>query len=295
MPRLGVHERTMREWYDHDRCDHHGVEAVPTRGVRTCYATAQKMMMTTERMSDKMYDASCIEISKTKYIAEDHDHKVVLAKPDWAHDSDLVPWKLAQTSFMWSGGFLVYMMDADIRFDQDLKPVNPYRRLNKKGRGILGKWGANLAADPLVTTFLDGVLHVLVIYRADQVGLVPALPGGMADLDADGNLETFTATLKRELVEEAVDEEGCASKIVVDALDSGDVVYSGYVEDPRNTSNAWIETCVVHAHIPTDVAHRLRLQGENDESKGASWMPASRCSTMYANHGEWVALVASKF
>jgi len=29
-------------------------------------------------------------------------------------------------------------------------------------------------------------------------------------------------------------------------------VYSGYVDDPRNTDNAWLETVVYHFHDETD-------------------------------------------
>ena len=65
-------------------------------------------------------------------------------------------------------------------------------------------------------------------------------------------------TVKREFMEEALDSTG-ANKDNVEELremiggffDRGEEVYSGYVDDPRNTDNSWMETVAFNFHDET--------------------------------------------
>jgi ADP-ribose pyrophosphatase len=53
-----------------------------------------------------------------------------------------------------------------VKFDEATgAPLNPYGRTGLTGRGLLGKWGPNHAADPIVTRWepLTGHLQVLAI------------------------------------------------------------------------------------------------------------------------------------
>ena len=51
--------------------------------------------------------------------------------------------------------------------DKDGRPINPQGRTGMRGRGILGRWGPNHAADPLVTRKRDGKLEFVAIQRGD--------------------------------------------------------------------------------------------------------------------------------
>ena len=78
-------------------------------------------------------------------------------------------------------------------------PINPRGRTGMQGRGLLGKWGPNHAADPIVTRFdpvRPGVLQVVAIKRKDTGDW--ALPGGMIDAG-----EKVSLTVRREFEEEA--------------------------------------------------------------------------------------------
>lgn len=80
----------------------------------------------------------------------------------------------------------------------DGTPQNPVGRTGLRGRGLLGKWGPNHAADPIVTRHHPdtGRLQMVAIQRKDTRQW--AIPGGMVD---DG--EVVSATLRREFTEEA--------------------------------------------------------------------------------------------
>ena len=70
--------------------------------------------------------------------------------------------------------------------------------------------------------------------------------------------------------------------------DEGRVVYRGYVDDPRNTDNAWIETTAIHFHCSPDLARRIQLSPGEDASS-VCWLrvdaeaePRFNCSASHA-------------
>ncbi len=153
------------------------------------------------------------------------------------------------------------------------RPLNPQGRTGIAGRGLLGRWGANQAGDPIVTRLEPGTgaLQVVLIKRADSGQW--ALPGGMVD---EG--EQIGKTIARELAEETSG-----------VLDFGDakIVYQGYVDDRRNTDNAWMETTAAHKHLDPEAAAALTLQGGDDATE-ARWVSLDDARDLYASHGAYV-------
>jgi ADP-ribose pyrophosphatase len=161
-------------------------------------------------------------------------------------------------------------------------PRNPVGRTGLCGRGLLGKWGANHAADPIITrTRKDGQIEGLFVIRADNGQM--ALPGGMVD---DG--EEMTKALKRELEEE--------TGLIIN-LSEARAVYRGYVDDPRNTDNAWMETVAMHVHYPHgSLMDKFNPQPKADDVKFACWQvitPALEAK-LYADHGKLIKLALQK-
>jgi len=183
--------------------------------------------------------------------------------------------------------------EGPIAFDGHQQPLNPRGRTGMSQRGYLGKWGANHAADPIVTRFdpASGRLQVAAIVRSDN-GVI-ALPGGMVDAG-----EIVSATVRREFAEEVLNLPSEAQRSEVTRLldqlfaggGGGKVVYRGYVDDPRNTDNAWMETTAFHFHA-TGAAARLQLTAGGDAAR-AFWLPVSPSSkeyaSMLADHRAWV-------
>lgn len=180
-------------------------------------------------------------------------------------------------------------------------PLNPVGRTGLLGRGLLGKWGPNHAGDAIVTRWNDdGKLEFVAIKRSDNGKW--AVPGGMKEPN-----EPIAATVIREFVEEATRQvtasdrphdaqAACilATNTVIDGMkeDGGEVVFKGYVDDPRNTDNAWIETCALHWHLSDEQARDLHLCA-GDDAVSVRWMVADATVTpeyadLHASHKDWV-------
>ncbi|KAM9026486.1 ADP-ribose pyrophosphatase, mitochondrial isoform 1-T1 [Ara ararauna] len=190
------------------------------------------------------------------------------------------------------------------------RPRNPVGRTGLTGRGLLGRWGPNHAADPVVTRWKrDGsgnkvahpvtgknILQFVAIKRRDCGEW--AIPGGMVDPG-----EKISATLKREFEEEALNslqkspEEKVELEKQLHKLFSQEhfVVYRGYVDDPRNTDNAWMETEAVNYHDETgETLDNLPLEA-GDDAGMVKWVDISEKLKLYASHSYFIKLVTEKW
>jgi len=181
-------------------------------------------------------------------------------------------------------------------------PLNIRGRTGLSGRGILGRYGPNHAADPIVTRWKrteNGhvlkhqeserpILQFVSIQRRDTGEW--AIPGGMVDPG-----ETVSTTVKREFMEEAMDTTGDRSsnveeidKMVSSFFANGQKIYSGYVDDPRNTDNAWMETVAFLFHDDSgSTIGKFDLKA-GDDAKALKWTDISQEVELYASHSLFV-------
>ncbi|KAF5288426.1 hypothetical protein FQR65_LT02078 [Abscondita terminalis] len=195
---------------------------------------------------------------------------------------------------------------AGIYSVSDGRPLNPSGRTGLRGRGVLGRWGPNHAADPIVTRWKmsdDGrretdpstnlcILQFCAIQRKDSGEW--ALPGGMVDPG-----EQVAITLQREFMEEALnslqsnpDELAKKRKMVSDFFADGHEIYQGYVDDPRNTDNAWMETVAANFHDEDGTSVGKFQLKAGDDAKNVQWLNVDQSLTLYANHSFFVHTVA---
>ena len=183
---------------------------------------------------------------------------------------------------------------------ENQRTKNPIGRTGMKGRGLLGKWGANYAADPIFTRFENNKYQVALIKRKDTSEL--AIPGGMVDTED----ASATLTAAREFLEEAnnstqetdqVRVQIAAKKLSEVMNRYGKPIYKGYVDDPRNTDHAWMETSAYNLHI-TDVPesikdeltakHKIDLKNLHggDDAVHAKWYDWEiiKNTSIYASH-----------
>lgn len=190
---------------------------------------------------------------------------------------------------------------------RDGYPLNPVGRTGLSGRGVLGRWGPNHAADPIVTRWKRSknlkqfinenskkpVLQFVAIQRRDSGEW--ALPGGMVDPG-----EVVTSTVKREFMEEALNilenrsfTDDVTSKIN-SFFENGEEIYRGYVDDPRNTDNAWMETVAMLFHDEAgDIVGTFPLSA-GDDAVGVTWMDIDHKLPLYASHSDLLQIVVSK-
>ncbi|XP_032517622.2 ADP-ribose pyrophosphatase, mitochondrial [Danaus plexippus] len=170
-------------------------------------------------------------------------------------------------------------------------PLNPVGRTGISGRGVLGRWGPNHAADPVVTRWKDSnhsILQFVAIKRGDTGEW--ALPGGMVDPG-----EKFATTAIREFQEEAMnsleasqDEKNKWVEKFKDFFSSGIEIYSGYVDDPRNTDNAWMETTAYNYHDETGTTVGALNLKAGDDAVGVQWVDITPTLNLYASHKDIV-------
>ncbi|MCI4384899.1 hypothetical protein PGIGA_G00044020 [Pangasianodon gigas] len=253
----------------------------------------------------------------------------VLNKPAWA-DPDIGSFSPRFNSLDGSVDRRSHEGDYSI---QDGRPLNPRGRTGLNGQGLLGRWGPNHAADPIVTRWKQDsagkrvshavskrpVLQFVSIKRKDCGEW--AIPGGMVDPGelvsqtlqrefSEEALNSFQAcpeerkkiyerisklfsspgelvsqTLQREFSEEALNSfQACPEerKKIYERISKlfsspGFQVYKGYVDDPRNTDNSWMETVAVNFHDELEnvsgasraaIRHRSRPSSVMDQRDG---------------------------
>ena len=189
----------------------------------------------------------------------------------WADPPDMTAAEmLARSAY---GGLASF--EGSVVFDpRTQKPLNPYGRMGIAGRGELGRWGPNFAADAIVIRDGEHGLEMLAVKRKDGTW---AIPGGFVNPE-----EVVSNTVLREL------EEETGLKL---QNGKGAFVYLGYCADPRNTDNAWIETTVTLFRIPKG-SKTPPLKPQDQEVSAARWLPlnAHNVENLYASHPYFVRL-----
>jgi ADP-ribose pyrophosphatase len=183
----------------------------------------------------------------------------------------------------WSRSGYRHSFEGAISHDPDSgRPLNPLGRVGISGRGALGKWGPNHAADALLTRIHphSGLLEVLLIQRQSGEW---AIPGGMVDTG-----ENPFETARRELTEE--------TGLVLDET-NGRLVYQGIGDGPRLTDNAWIETSVYHFHIDSDSSTSHQKLEAASDAMNSKWcvISAELVRELYANHGSLLSMALTQF
>jgi len=163
---------------------------------------------------------------------------------------------------------------------------------------LLGCWGPNHAADPIVTRahpFREGVIQLCATKRGDTGEW--AIPGGMVVNIGDG----VPRAVRQQFEEEKKKNLSLGADmkhfdyLTNELFSRGNIVYQGYVDDPRNTDNAWMETTATHFHAKSELAQILAFSSSDDVG-AFRWLDVDpedeRYQTLFGNHAEWVNRIA---
>nr|XP_009663409.1 PREDICTED: transient receptor potential cation channel subfamily M member 2 isoform X1 [Struthio camelus australis] len=169
---------------------------------------------------------------------------------------------------------------------QDGLPLNPMGRTGLRGRGSLHCFGPNHALHPVVTRWrrnsdgsiirksLKKMLEVLIArYPLSDVW---ALPGGSLEPG-----EMLPLKLKWILRREFWPQ-------FQNLLKQGTEIHKGYLDDPRNTDNAWVETVAISIHF--DDRNDVEMKRMNSFLQGCDpelcirWQVLDKRIPVHANH-----------
>ncbi|XP_041662819.1 transient receptor potential cation channel subfamily M member 2-like isoform X1 [Cheilinus undulatus] len=170
-----------------------------------------------------------------------------------------VPWEVSFSSYMPT--YYTSEGSEDQVDGSELEGLDNYRnpegRTGVRGRGALSHLGPNLTVDLVLTRWRDNtrsVLEYLAVWD-DHGSLV--LPGGPVQ-SADQLPVALKRTVGKKLYEK-----------ISEKASEGTKVFEGYVDDVRNTDNAWVETTVLNIHLDnnTVVSSHGGLQWQEVSSK----------------------------
>ncbi|KAG7503560.1 transient receptor potential cation channel subfamily M member 2 [Solea senegalensis] len=159
---------------------------------------------------------------------------------------------------------------------------NPGGRTGIRGRGALSQLGPNMNLNLVVTRWRDSeksILEYLVVWDESQGTL--ALPGGPVQ-SADHLPVTLKRTIGKKLYEK------------LDAkVSEGTKVFEGYVDDCRNTDNAWVETTVLNIHLDSTSQGLMEINNMVLSSHGCLvWQEVSSKTRLGSNQRESLRQVA---
>nr|XP_050853132.1 ADP-ribose pyrophosphatase, mitochondrial isoform X3 [Vespula vulgaris] len=167
--------------------------------------------------------------------------------------------------------------------NEDGYPLNPVGRTGIVGRGVLGRWGPNHAADPIVTRWKRDSNDALEINKTTNKPILQ-----------------FVAIQRRDCKEWAIPgENDIAKRNEMETnmnlfFTNGIEIYKGYVDDPRNTDNAWIETVALNFHDEDNNTFGQLPLTAGDDACNVRWMDADAKLNLYASHLEFIKKTVEK-
>jgi len=199
----------------------------------------------------------------------------------------------------------------------DGHPINPQGLTGLEGKGRLFFEGPNPAADPILIRYKrqinsDGsrgkiifrnhkaVLEIVLVKRVDTNDM--ALPGGMQE-SGDSPFETMRKEFGEEALasKEATPEQKEAIKQLLKTLfTNAKFIGRFYVDDPRNTDNAWMQSTVYCAIDKQGITYEYPLKA-GDDASAVAWFEVYLDETgnvvipglktkLYASHESFVKL-----
>eukprot|EP00049_Salpingoeca_infusionum_P024536 m.16216 g.16216 ORF g.16216 m.16216 type:complete len:275 (-) comp6967_c0_seq1:411-1235(-) len=238
------------------------------------------------------WDVAYPEYAPVAYVAE-----AVRKQPVWADN----PEKAKAGDYKWNRDQRRCSHEGEYEIVDGL-PRNMHGRTGMTERGLLGQYGPNFAADPVVTRWKRNAngkltdpknpeLEVVLIKRKDNGQW--AIPGGMVEAG-----DTVSATLAKEFSEEALnmlDADPAEQQKILDGVDklfkNGTKIYTGYVDDPRNTDQAWMETSCYNFHDDKgDVFDKFKLAA-GDDAASVKWETITPELDLYASHNDFIKAV----
>ncbi|XP_063694894.1 ADP-ribose pyrophosphatase, mitochondrial-like isoform X2 [Bolinopsis microptera] len=225
-----------------------------------------------------------------RYMPSQYTSEDVLSKPQWADPPMDSPKVRVPAYNQLDGPVDRRSHHGNYKLDEGV-PRNPRGRTGMIGRGVLGRWGPNHTATPIITRWArdkTGALREVEGKRVLETVAVRsrtgwALPCELVvpeDKLGFGTRRAFLTELVRNKTRTAAED---ASKSLSQLFAEGTVIYRGYVDDAKNTDNAWLETVSVNFHDNSGTKF-----GSFRLAEDFTWVEAHFSLNVFAQHKEWL-------
>ncbi|XP_053733768.1 transient receptor potential cation channel subfamily M member 2-like [Synchiropus splendidus] len=233
----------------------------------------------------------------TRYFHDGPDSAIVHVKARQLHypnskmrrfpvPEEKVPWEVSFSSYMPTDFTPEESGDVVDRSANELpdKYRNPGGRTGIKGRGALSCLGPNLCTDVVVTRWRDGEPSVLEFLGIqDDIRRTLELPGGPVQ-SPDQLPERLKRSMGIPLYEKVNQRLSTAAK-----------VFEGYVDDSRNTDNAWVESVVLNLHLDWSAVEDVEIINMIADSNGSlKWKDISSKTGLSSNQSDALQRVAER-
>nr|XP_057938678.1 transient receptor potential cation channel subfamily M member 2 isoform X1 [Doryrhamphus excisus] len=158
---------------------------------------------------------------------------------------------------------------------------NPGGRTGIRGQGSLNHLGPNLHVDLVITRVRDSgrsVLEFLAV--ADEHLKTLVLPGGPVET-VDRLPTALMRTMGKNLYEKLHEK-----------IAEGTLVFEGYVDDTRNTDNAWVETTVINLHLDSSADSEDIINMVMSSRGSLQWLEVSCKTRLCLDHSDSLRRIA---
>uniref|UniRef100_A0A4W6FEJ6 Transient receptor potential cation channel, subfamily M, member 2 n=1 Tax=Lates calcarifer TaxID=8187 RepID=A0A4W6FEJ6_LATCA len=243
--------------------------------------TAQKVSTMTDRLEREEESSSAAVMERLARLEENVSENIdgfhVNARQFHYPNSKILRFPVPEEKVPWEVSFSSYMPTYYTSEDSgDHVDGNPGGRTGIRGQGSLSHLGPNLNVELVVTRWQDSdrsVLEYLAVWDESHGTL--ALPGGPVQ-----SADQLPVTLKRTM-----------GKTLYEKLNAK--VFEGYVDDCRNTDNAWVETTVLNIHLDRTSQVMVDINNMMVSSHGSlQWQELSGKTRLSSNQRDSLRQVA---
>lgn len=129
-----------------------------------------------------------------------------------------------------------FINENDSEISTAILPVNPFGPTGIGGRGLLNKWGANYINHSIFIHYneFEQIFELLTFYNKTNDSFT--LPTN----DVNDSNYNYSSNIIKELME---------NTDLIFNDNQQKLIYTGYLNDSRNTDHAWVETAVFYFYI----------------------------------------------
>ncbi|MEM7583559.1 MAG: phosphotransferase [Acidobacteriota bacterium] len=204
--------------------------------------------------------------------------------PPYYVDPEVLAHDYQATSGGWADPEDVTKVTEDLaensgELDETGRPRNPAGRTGLAGRGLLGRWGANLSVSAVVTRVGGGLGQAEILLGRRELDSRLDLPKGFV-LPGENATSAISRVLER--------ETGWTPDFRYFSI-----LQDGYVYDPRQTDHAWVESRAVLFALPwSGPSIKLVAGGDFNEVR---WRPltAGNVNRLPSDQARFIRLAVS--